>query len=433
MALRPFYQSNLITILLVWAVTVAALTWEFLGGVLAGSAAGAALLYGYWRHAADSATPLVTESHVLTWVVLMLLGFVVGSLTRHAREMVRVNDDLHQAQQRLAALHTIALSLSTTPDVNRLMEKILDQLGKLWGYDFGAVLLLDEATGELVVAEARGYLQARGYRLAPGEGISGAVVRVGLPICINDVAADPRYIPGLEGASSELAVPLVWDGITLGVLNVESRLPNAYGPSDMALLSTVAEQAAASLGNARLHEQTRHLAMTDPHTGLYNYRYYQDQVTAMVRDSQISGLPFAVIMLDIDHFKRVNDTYGHPTGDAVLEQVARVLRDACRQGDLSYRYGGEEFAITLPGAHADVALRVAERMREKVAAFPFITKSGRRLEFPITVSVGLACFPRDGMSHVDLLLAADKALYSAKSAGRNCVVNGTLPVQPETA
>jgi len=433
-ALKWVHPSNLFTFLLIWGVTLAARLWEIRGGVVAGSAAGLSLLFGLWRQEPDfAAAPLILESYVWTWAAIMLLGISVGSLTRHARATVRINDDLRQAQQRLAALHTIALSLSTTLDVNRLTEKILEQLGRLWGYDFGAILLLDDETGDLVVAEARGYVAGAGHRIAAGAGIVGAVVLAGAPICVGDVAQDPRYIEGIEGARSELAVPLVWEGKTLGILNVESRLPDAYGPSDVTLLSTVAEQAAASLGNARLHQQTRHLAMTDPHTGLYNYRYYQDQVTAMVRDSQISGVPFALIMLDIDHFKRVNDTYGHPTGDTVLEQVARVLRESCRQGDLSYRYGGEEFAITLPGTSPDVVLRVAERIREKIAGFPFITKSGRRLEFPMTVSVGVACFPRDGMTHVDLLLAADKALYSAKAAGRDRVVSGPQSPHSETA
>lgn len=426
-----FWPEHAVIILLVWAVMIATRAWEVRGGLVVASICTAVMGLGVWRETAISGVyhPFLLDSSLWLAVVFFLLAGTVGNLMRRTRAMIQANEDLRQAQQRLAALHTIALCLSTTLDVSVLMEKILEQLGKLWGYDHGAIVLVDDETGDLVVAGARGYVAGVGHRIPAGQGIAGAVIAEGKPICVGDVTKDPRYVPGLEGARSELAVPLLWEGKTLGVLNVESRLPNAYGSADVALLSTVAEQAAAAIGNARLHQQTQRLALTDPHTGLYNYRHFQDQVAAMVRDSQLTGQPFSLILLDIDFFKRVNDTYGHPTGDAVLAQVARVLRESCRQGDLSYRYGGEEFAITLPGASHEDAVRVAERIRDKIGATAFYTKSERPLDCPITVSMGVASYPRDGITEVDLLLAADTALYQAKSAGRNrVVISGGGPV-----
>lgn len=412
------------------AIISAALHWEMRGGLIAAGLSGPAMLFNLWRRFDGHLSPQLIEGYFWTYLTAVALAVVVGHLSRSTRAQVVVNIELRHAQQRLAALHTIALSLSSTLEADRLMEKILEQLSRLWGYEFGAILLRDEETGDLVVEEARGYVVDRGERL-PQRGVCWEVMETGQPILLGDVTQDGRYVAGVDGARSELAVPLRWEGRTLGVLNVESRLPNAFGPADLTLLATVAEHAAAALGNARLHQQTRTLALTDPHTGLFNYRFYQETVTEMVREAQITGQPFSLIMLDADHFKRVNDTYGHPTGDAVLEQIAKLLRDSCRQGDLCYRYGGEEFAITLPGAPNDVAARVAERIREKVATHAFTTKSGRRLDFPVTVSIGLATYPRDGLTHVDLLLSADRALYAAKAAGRNRVVNGGATAQQE--
>jgi len=364
-------------------------------------------------------SPLLTLT--LGLAVLCALLVYVGHVTRQTRELDRVNANLRHAQQQLTALHQIALSLSTTLDVHRLMEIILEQLGQLWGYYHGAILLIDEQSGELIVAAARDYSRA-GQRLSTDRGICGHVFRTGQPLMIDDVTIDPRYIEGVPGARSELAVPLIWEGRTLGVLNVESHEMAAYTRADLDLLTTVAEQAAASFGNARLHAETRDLAITDSHTGLFNYRHFQEQLAVAVREAQLMATHVSLLMLDLDFFKRCNDTYGHPTGDAVLQQFARVVRESCRTGDQVFRYGGEEFTVILPGAQEEVALRVAERIRERVALHGFVTRSGRRLDFQITVSIGVSSYPRDCLSHGDLLIAADKALYAAKASGRNRVV-----------
>lgn len=359
----------------------------------------------------------------LLLVTLGALAWCVRRSVRLSRELADTRARLRQAEQRLGALHKIALSLSTTLDLNRLLETILEQLGSLWGYHHGAVLLHDPDTDELVVAASRAYAHAPGQRIAAGLGICGEVFRTGKPLVIGDVTADGRYIQGVAGAHSELAVPLVWEGHVLGVLNVESHQMGAYSDKDLDLLTTVAEQAAAAIGNARLHQQTRHLAITDQQTELYNYRYFQEQLGTAVRQAQLMGTPIALLMVDLDFFKRCNDTYGHPTGDAILQQLGRILRDSCRTDDMVFRYGGEEFTVILPDTTDGDALRVAERIRERVAHHSFVTRSGRRLDFPVTVSIGVASYPRDGLSEVNLLIAADKAMYAAKARGRNRVVS----------
>lgn len=426
------------------AVIIAAHAWGVAGGVVAALATIPPLALGFWRlldlevlaAIPGSRTFLLSwmlRAYLLGWIAMLAVGLFVGYLSRQTGRLAGLNQELKQAQQRLTALHQIALSLSTTLDVGRLLDTVLDQLGQLWGYDHGAVVLYDEATDELMVAAARGYEGSLGHRFPSTAGISGAVFRTGQPAFVPDVSKDHRYLPGVAGARSEMAVPLVWEGRILGVLNVESRIAGAYGAADLDLLATVAEQAAAAIGNARLHQRTRDMAIRDAHTGLFNYRHFQEQLAATVRDAQLTGAPCSLVMLDLDLFKRCNDTYGHLTGDSVLQQLSRVLRDSCRSEDLLFRYGGEEFTLILPGAPEDTAILVAERIRERVAAYPFVTRSGRRLDFPITVSLGVAAYPRDGLSQVDLLIAADTALYAAKAAGRNRVMTarqGAAAVEP---
>lgn len=418
------WPSQVLALLLGVAVYYSARVWEVRGGVIASLFAGCALGLGL-LHLGGRAVLSNREAiggYAWAGVAAVALGIYVGSFTKQTRILEEVNADLRQAQQRLSALHRIALSLSATLDITTLLDTILEQLAGLWGYDCGAILLYDASRHELVLAAGRGYAREIGFRYPADQGLTGEVMRTGTPACVSDVGRDPRYIPGLEGARSNVAVPLVWQGQTIGVLNVESLQTNAYGPGDLALLTTVAEQAASSIGNARLHQQTKEASITDAHTGLFNYRHFQEQVGIVMREAQLTSSTCSLVMVDLDHFKDCNDTYGHPTGDDVLQQLAKVLRDSCRGDDLVFRYGGEEFAVILPNASADVAVIVAERIRERVALHRFTARSGYSLDLTLTASLGVANYPRDAISSIDLVIAADKALYQAKSTGRNQVV-----------
>jgi diguanylate cyclase (GGDEF)-like protein len=184
---------------------------------------------------------------------------------------------------------------------------------------------------------------------------------------------------------------------------------------------------------AKIHERTHELAeanarlaqlaVTDGLTGLYNHRHLHERLALEVERSQRSGLPLSLLMIDVDHFKQFNDTFGHPAGDEVLRQLARVLNDTRRANDVVARYGGEEFAVILVDTAKFTAAKVAERVRERIAAHDFTEaaqKAGR-----ISVSVGVATFPDDGADAEGLVRAADTALYAAKRAGRNRVVLAT--------
>jgi two-component system, cell cycle response regulator len=184
---------------------------------------------------------------------------------------------------------------------------------------------------------------------------------------------------------------------------------------------------------AKIHERTHELAeantrlaqlaVTDGLTGLYNHRHLHERLSLEVERSQRSGLPLSLLMLDVDHFKQFNDTFGHPAGDEVLRQLARVLNDTRRANDVVARYGGEEFAVILVDTAKFTAAKVAERVRERIAAHDFSDAAQRAGN--ISVSIGVATFPDDGADAEGLVRAADTALYAAKRAGRNRVVLAT--------
>jgi diguanylate cyclase (GGDEF)-like protein len=185
---------------------------------------------------------------------------------------------------------------------------------------------------------------------------------------------------------------------------------------------------------AKIHERTHELAeanarlaqlaVTDGLTGLYNHRHFHERLTLEVERSQRSGLPLSLLMLDVDHFKQFNDTFGHPSGDEVLRQLARVLADARRANDVVARYGGEEFAVILVDTAKFTAAKVAERVRERISSHRFNhgdSQPGGR----VSISVGVGSFPDDAGDAEALVRAADDALYGAKRAGRDRVVLAT--------
>jgi diguanylate cyclase (GGDEF)-like protein len=196
------------------------------------------------------------------------------------------------------------------------------------------------------------------------------------------------------------------------------------GRDELAVLGATFNQMARSIESAieerKVAEQKlQQLAITDGLTGLMNYREFQRQLDTEIERSQRYNHPLALLMIDIDHFKRVNDAHGHPAGDAVLKALADAIRGSIRTIDMAARYGGEEFVVILPETPLDGARIVAERLRRRVAEHPLTGPAGQRLT--CSVSVGVAILPEDAVRKEPLIDAADQALYGAKSAGRNTV------------
>jgi diguanylate cyclase (GGDEF)-like protein len=254
-------------------------------------------------------------------------------------------------------------------------------------------------------------------------------------ILLTGQAGLDAVIEAINRAHLNQYIPKPWDETAL-LLAVENLLRQfRLVHENQQLISSLSAKNQALLEmnrelEAKIHERTHELAeantrlaqlaVTDGLTGLYNHRHFHERLALEVERSQRSGLPLSLLMLDVDHFKQFNDSYGHPAGDEVLRQLARVLGDTRRANDVVARYGGEEFAVILVDTAKFTGAKVAERIRERVYGHDFSEAAARAGR--IGVSIGVATFPDDGSDPESLLRAADAALYAAKRAGRNRVV-----------
>jgi diguanylate cyclase (GGDEF)-like protein len=263
-------------------------------------------------------------------------------------------------------------------------------------------------------------------RLPVGSGVLGEVAAGGEPRRGHGAIAESE-----PACRTYLAVPIqapagVDDPLlgaetgpaTLGVLALYDRVGgDDFDDADLHTLRTFAGQAGVAVHNVRAHEEAQRLSLTDPLTGLWNYRYLRESLRREVERASRFGRMLAVLVLDLDHFKEVNDTYGHAAGDAVLGEFARRVRIGLREVDVAFRQGGEEFVVLLPETDAYGGIIVAERLGAAVRDRPVSIDAGGSI--PVTVSIGVAVFPEHGKTVQEVLRAADDALYAAKNAGRD--------------
>jgi diguanylate cyclase (GGDEF)-like protein len=238
-----------------------------------------------------------------------------------------------------------------------------------------------------------------------------------MSICTHIGADRPEYA---------VCVPMMAQGEALGILyldngrSVGTSTMNQLPDSQLRLAKTFAEHIALALANLNLREVLRLQSIRDPLTGLFNRRYMEESLDRELRRAIRNQTSLGVMMMDVDHFKRFNDAFGHEAGDAVLRELARVLKAQFRAEDIACRYGGEEFAMILPEATLEETQQRAEKLRE-LASRTVAQYRGRPLD-RITLSIGLSCYPEHGLASEALLQAADVALYRAKEEGRNRVV-----------
>lgn len=284
---------------------------------------------------------------------------------------------------------------------------------------------MDEKKEFLNVRSAAGFkypkrMQNISFRI--GEGISGEVAKKGKMIYLPDVEEEPRFLH-YRGESVEkgsfLSIPLKYKGRVLGVMNCSRSRKDNFSEEEIRVLTMVTNQIALAVENATLYMKTRELSVRDELTGIYNRRHFQQVLQMEWKRATRFKRPLSLLMIDIDHFKEFNDSFGHPHGDKVLKLIATLLSKNLREVDTIARFGGEEFVVLLPDTDRDGAMVVGEKLRRLVEIERF-DEGGRQI-MPLTVSVGIAVFPEDAKEMDDLIDHADIALYEAKDGGRNRV------------
>jgi len=262
------------------------------------------------------------------------------------------------------------------------------------------------------------------FKFPVTRGLLGHLLATGQPLLDNDFGEAARQATGAsafgdpENTRSVLAVPLRLQGRIIGLLSAQSYQPNAYSAEDQVLLGMLAANAVVALDNARLFREVQQLSRLDSLTGVYNRRHLFELCQREFDRAQRYGRSLSVVMIDLDQFKAVNDTYGHAVGDLVLAAVAVRCQTHLRAIDVLGRYGGEEFSLMLPETDAPLAQIAAERLRAEVSGSPIDTPAG---PISLTVSLGVAALDETCATLAQLFQRADAALYAAKGAGRDQV------------
>jgi diguanylate cyclase (GGDEF)-like protein len=344
---------------------------------------------------------------------------------QNARQYEQLQHTSEQLEGQLAIRHKL-LNLSTTLlgtlDQMAVFHEVTGMLKEIVDYDAMDIRLVDEESRELVCIYSRdeNAEQMLSFRMSLDEGVSGWVARNDRAQLVNDMAHDPRVaqVPGTdeEEPQASIIVPLSVRGKVTGVLCLDRMDGRLFEEQELEPAMLFANMAAIAIQNARTYEELERQAISDGLTGIHNYRHFQETLKAEVRRAERYGETFCLLMMDLDHFKAVNDTVGHQKGDDVLRAVSDVLRSCSRESDYLARYGGEEFAIILPRTALDEARTLAERIRSSVAAIDIGHDTVR-----VTMSIGVAAFPESAADSDGVLGAADAALLLAKAHGRDRV------------
>jgi diguanylate cyclase (GGDEF)-like protein len=341
------------------------------------------------------------------------VGRLAGAFNRMTEELRSYVGQLEASRDELqSGLARLGDTLSSTHDLDRILHVALESAVASTQATSGMVLLLTPSRDELVLAAAKGLEDIPiDLRVKVGDGVTGRVARSG--------DAFKGFVEGgslgePQGASV-IAVPLKSSGTVIGVLDLFGV--NDFDDNDLAIIRTFATQTTVAVDNVLLHEEAQRLSITDGLTGLWNYRYFTMTFAKEIERSARFGRPLALLLLDLDKFKDVNDNHGHQRGDSVLIELATRVKAEIREVDTLARYGGEEFVLVLPETDAAGAAGAAQRICEVVRHRPFYHEGEEPLA--ITVSVGVSVFPTHGSSAATLMRNADSALYAAKDAGRD--------------
>ena len=339
--------------------------------------------------------------------------------------MALQNARLYTLEQKraaqLRAINAVAKRATAVLELDELMRSVCDLVRESFPCDHACVLLTDADT--LVARAQNGSLTPgleTGYRFpAIPDAWKDALASGGI-LNEDDLSGIFGHQRLSEQAFSRLCIPLIAHRQPLGLLILSSGEKNFFDSTDVQPLESVADIFASAIQNAHYVETVQQLAFLDGLTGIFNRRYFETRIQDEMERAKRYHTELSIVMVDVDHFKRLNDEFGHMLGDEVLRQVSSLLSQRVRKTDVVCRYGGEEFVILLPQTAVHHAVVVADKLRCAIAdwEFPGVSR-------PLTISAGVAEFPDHATTRDDLLQAADAALYAAKQAGRNRVLAAT--------
>lgn len=345
--------------------------------------------------------------------------FDIDELLAHVRALLRIRAAevrLWQYTRELEVLNAVASAVNSSLELKETLSLALARVAAAADAVAGGIWLAEEEGAVFRLAAEVGLTpeqSAEAMQLPRSHPVVSRVLAEGEPTLLRP--AGGASLDGLLPATAALVLlPLASKGIPVGLLGLGSERPDAFPPEIRRLLSTLGITIAVAADNARLYAQARHVADTDPVTGLYNHRYMQDAVENELSRAARSNRPFVIMMIDVDRFKRYNDTYGHPAGDHLLHETARLLTGACRRTDSVGRYGGDEFIILLPETNGEQAGILAERIQ---VAYGALAADRDHSQVGVSLSIGIAVFPVAGQSRQELIHAADAAMYRSKHRG----------------
>lgn len=331
-----------------------------------------------------------------------------------------LNAQLDSRVQAFEMLLEVGQKLGSSLNLDEAQKVIIDGLDAMFNYQSAAIFLIKMGIKGAVFAPTKfrspyeKYFENLQIAFDDQSNVMGWVAHYRKPLLLTDTR-DTRLQTVLEKERSIMVVPMIVESEITGALYVGHSNPNFFNEEALSLLEAVAHNSAMAIKHAEIYERTARRAITDGLTGLYSHRYFQERLLEEINHARRRHIGLALLMIDADHFKTLNDTLGHPEGDLCLKTLAEIMKQHTRDSDVLCRIGGDEFTILLKEIDKKNAIIKAEAIRQGVQAKFYDAR------VQITTSIGIACFPEDADNTKDLIAAADAALYKSKKLGRNRV------------
>ena len=356
---------------------------------------------------------------------------IAEEITR-AVQVERIFSEMDREKYQKERFYQASRDFNTARTIDQVAEVAIKAARRVANSELAAVAVATEEEGILYIkaAEWEGHPEIKkllGVKFHAESGLVGAAIKAKHPLPHGTVRASsqPVFAPDLDvNVEAVKVLPLWWKDRGVGALVLGSAHASFLTADLLDMLRVIADHAAIAIANAQMNERVERMATTDGLSGLINHRHFQHLFDGVMLRAERYTRQVSLILTDIDHFKSVNDTYGHPVGDVVLKRISAIIAESARRTDIAARYGGEEFAVLMEETGSRGALQIAERIRQSVEAEVFRCEHGT---FRCTLSLGIATFPADGPNKAKITECADQALYKAKSSGRNQTVMSGAP------